>query len=172
MDTPDQQLFPLVNFLRRLRHASIEARRAFIKGYERLLFPWLGTSTAQTKWWTYRNVTRVTIWGLDHFKNNVRLFMAMEALDLGPKYYCVPRNFSPVFSNRLFLLLMFLPHQKIYVYPYYGPPFGGIFDRIVRLSQIGAGIYCHCNPREEMPLYCPACHDCFCDHAMDGLEEV
>ena len=23
-----------------------------------------------------------------------------------------------------------------------------------------------------MPLYCPACHDCFCDHAMDGLEEV
>ena len=125
-----------------MRHTSIEARRAFKTGYERLLFPCLGTSTAQTKWWTYRNVTRVTIWGLDHFKNNVKLFMAMEALDLGLEYYYVPRNFSPIFSNRLFLLLMFLPHQKTYVYPYIGPPFRGPFDRTVCLSQIGAGIYC------------------------------
>ena len=172
MDTPGQQLFPLVNFLRRLRHANIEARRAFIARYERLLFPCLGTSTAQTKWWTYHNVTRVTIWGLDHFKNNVRLFMAMEALDLGPDYYCVLRNLSPIFSNHLFLLLIFLPHQKIYVHPYYGPPFKGPFDRTVRLSQIGARIYRRRIPMEEMPLYCPSCHDCFCDHAMDGLEEV
>ena len=128
MDVPGQQFFPLVNFLQRMRHTSIEARRAFIIGYEHLLFPRLGTSNAQTKWWTCRNVTRVTIWGLDHFKNNVRLFMAMEALDLGPNYYCVLRNLSPIFSNCLFLLLMFLPHQKIYVHPYYGPPFGGPFD--------------------------------------------
>ena len=113
-----------------MRHVSIEARRAFIARYERLLFPHLGTSIAQTKWWTYRNVMRVTIWGLDHFKNNVRLFMAMEALDLGLDYYCVRRNLSPIFSNRLFLLLMFLPHQKIYVHPYYGPPFGGPFDKL------------------------------------------
>ena len=166
METPGQQLFPLVNFLRRLRHANIEAKRAFITSYECLLFPRLGTSTAQTEWWTYRNVTRVTIWGLDHFKNNVRLFMAMEAL--GPEYYCVPRNFSPIFSNRLFLLLMFLPHQKIYVYPYYKPP----FDRTMRLRQIAARIYRRRIPMEEMPLYCLACPDCFCDHAMDGLEEV
>ena len=67
---------------------------------------------------------------------------------------------------------MFLPHQKIYVHPYYGPPFVGPFDRTMRLSQIGVGIYCRRIPMEEMPLYCPACHDCFCDHAMDGLEEV
>ena len=156
-----------------MRHTSIEARRAFITGYERLLFPHLGTSNAQTKWWTCCNVTRVTIWGLDHFKNNVRLFMAMEALDLGPDYYYFLTNLSPpIFSNSLFLLLMFLPHEKIYVHPYYGPPFGGPFDRTVRLSQIGAGIYCRCIPMEEMPLYCLACCDCFCDHAMDGLEEV
>ena len=140
--------------------------------YERLLFPRLGTSTAQTKWWTYRNVTRVTIWGLDHFKNNVKLFMAMEALYLGPDYYCVLRTLSPIFSNHLFLLLMFLPHQKIYVHPYYGPPFGGPFDRTMRLSQIGAGIYRRCISMEEMLLYCPDYLDCFCDHAMDGLEEV
>ena len=162
MDTPGQQLFPLVYFLRRLHQASIKAKRAFITRYECLLFPRLGTSNAQTKWWTYHNVTRVTIWGLDHFKNNVRLFMAMEALDLGPTYYCVLRNFSPLFSNCLFLLLAFLPHQKIYVYPYIGPP----FDRTVRLSQVGAEIYCRRIPINKMPFYC------FCDHAMDGLDKV
>ena len=155
-----------------MRHANIEAKRTFITRYERLLFHLLGTSTAQTKWWTYRNVTRVTIWGLDHFKNNVRLFMAMEALDLGPTYYCVLRNFTPLFSNCLFLLLAFLPHQKIYVYPYIGPPFGGPFARTVRLSQVGEEIYCRRIPMNEMPFYCPACHECFCDHAMDELGKV
>ena len=67
---------------------------------------------------------------------------------------------------------MFLPHQKICVHPYYGPPFGGPFDRIVRLIQIDTGVYCRRIPMEEIPLYCPACCGCFCDHAMDGLEEV
>ena len=71
--------------------------------YERYLFPQLGTSTAQTKWWTFCNVTRVTLWVHDHFQNNVRLFMVMEALDLGPTYYCVMRTFNPHFSGRLFL---------------------------------------------------------------------
>ena len=74
---------------------------------------------------TFRNVTRVTLWGHDHFRNNVRLFMVMEALDLGPTYYCVMRTFNPGFSERLFLLIQFLPHQKIYVYPYFGSPFRG-----------------------------------------------
>ena len=98
--------------------------------------------------------------------------MAMEALDLGLAYYCGLRNFSTMVSSCLFMLLMFLPHQKIYVYPYYGPPFRGPFDRTVRLSQLGLDIYCRCLSNEELPLYCLACHDCFCDHAMDGLEEV
>ena len=172
MDTLGQQLFPLVTFLRGMRQASIEARRAFIAGYERHLFPHLGTSNAQTRGWTYPNVTWVTIWDCKHFRNNVRLFMAMEALDLGPIYYCVLRNFSTMFSNRLFMLLMFLSHQKIYVYPYYGPTIRGPFDRTIRLSQLGSDIFCHRIPDEELPFYCPAYHDCFCDHAMDGLEEV
>ena len=134
MDTHGQQLFPIVNFLRGMRQASIEARRAFLAGYECLLFPCLGTSNAQTRWWMYQNVTRVTIWGCDHFCNNVRLFMAMEALELGLVYYFILRNFNTMFLSCLFMLLLFLPHQKIYVYPYYGPPFRGHFDRIVRLS--------------------------------------
>ena len=172
MAAPGQRAFPIVNFLQDLRQASVAARRAFVARYERHLFPHLGTLSAQTRWWTYRNVTRVTLWGRDHFWNNVRLFMVMEALDLGPAYYCVMRTFNLGFSDRLFLLLVFLPHQKIYVYPCYGGPFRGPFDRSVRLSQLSSDIYRRRLPDNETPYHCPACHDCFCDHAMDGLEEV
>ena len=163
---------PITSFLRDLRQASVEARRAFVARYEQHLFPHLGTSAAQTKWWTYRNVTRVTLWGRDHFKNNVRLFMVIEALDLGPDYYCVMRTFNQGFADRLFLLLVFLPHQRVYVYPYYGAPFRGPFDRTVRLRRLSADIYLRRIPLNELPCHCPACHDCFCDHAMDGLEIV
>ena len=60
----------------------------------------------------------------------------------------------------------------IYIYPYYGPPFRGTFDRIVRLSQLDSDIYRRRLPDEELSFYFPACYDYFCDHAMDGLEEV
>lgn len=167
-----QQAAALANLFPILDQTSISARWAFVAAYERQLFPRLGTSTAQTKWWTLRNITRVTLWGRDHFKNNVRLFMVMEALGIGPTYYCVQRTFNQGFSERLYLLLQFLPHHKIYVFPYYGHPFGGPFDNSVRNSVIGSEIYLRRLPEEELPYYCPACHDCFCDHAMDELEEV
>lgn len=172
MAAPRPQAFLFANFLQELRQASVAARRAFVDRYEQHLFPRLGTSSAQTKWWTYHNITRVTLWGRNHFRNNVRLFMVIEALDLGPAYYCVMRTLNPRFSDRLLLLLVFLPHQKIYVYPYYGGPFRGPFDRSVRLSQLGSDVYRRRLPLDELPPHCPACHDCFCDHAMDGLEEV
>ena len=167
-----RQTFPITHFLQDLCQASVEARRAFVAWYEWHLFPHPGTSSAQTKWWAYRNVTWVTLWGWDHFKNNVRLFMVMEALDLGPDYYYVMRTFNQGFTDRLFLLLVFLPHRKFYVYPYYGAPFWGPFDRSVCLRQLSADIYLRRVPLNELSRHCHACHDCFCDHAMDGLEIV
>ena len=158
--------------IRHVLQASEPVRRDFVARYERYLFPQLGTSTAQTKWWTFQNITRVTLWGHDHFQNNVRLFMVMEALDLGPTFYSVMRIFNPGFSERLFLLIQFLPHQKIYVYPYFGSPFRGPFDRSVWLSQLGSEIYRRRLPLAKMPHYCLVCNDCFCDHAMDGLAVV
>ena len=98
--------------------------------------------------------------------------MVMEALGIGPTYYCVQRTPNSWFSERLFLLLQFLPSHKIYVYPYYGLPFGGPFNRSLRLSQLGVEIFHRRIPFKELPQHCPACHDCFCDHAMDGLEIV
>ena len=98
--------------------------------------------------------------------------MVMEALDLGLDYYCVMRTFNQGFADRLLVLLVSLSHHKVYVYPYYGAPFRGPFDRSMHLRWLSADIH-HCRlPLNEIPCYYPACHDCFCDHAMDGLEEV
>ena len=65
--------------------------------YEQILFPHPGTSTAQTKWKAYRGILRVTLWGRDHFRNNVRLAMVREAMGLGPRYYCIIRTLYHVF---------------------------------------------------------------------------
>ena len=99
------QLLAMSNSLQHLLQADEPVRRAFVARYERHTFPQLGTSTAQTKWWTFRNTTRVTLWGHDHFQNNVRLFMVMEALGLGPAHYCIMQTYTPTFSKRLYLLL-------------------------------------------------------------------
>lgn len=159
-----------------LSQTSVAGRIAFMEAYERHLFPRLGTSTAQTKWWTYRyRITRVTLWGREHFRNNVRWFRVLEALELGPAYYCVLRPFHPSsdsrFTNRLHLLLQFLPPHKIVLHPYYGSPLRGPFATSVHLQIIGSAIHNRRIPDEELPLYCPVCHDCFCDHAMDDLED-
>ena len=78
--------------------ANEVVRREFVENYKQDLFPALGTSTGQTMWRTYRNITRVTIWGQDHFHNNIRLFMVMEALDLGSDLLlCSEVHLSPIF---------------------------------------------------------------------------
>ena len=166
------QLLAMSPALQQLVHADESVRRDFVEGYEYDIFPYLGTSTAQTKWWTFQNTTRVTLWGREHFQNNVRLFMVMEGLGLGPAHYCVMRTFTPLFSERLFLLLQFFPHQKICVYPYSELPFRGPFDDSVQSSIIGSEIYRRRLPEGELPNYCSVCHNRFCDHAMDGVVDL
>ena len=92
--------------------ADESVQREFVENYKRSLFSALGTSTGQTVWKTYHNITKVTLWGHEHFCNNVRLFSVIEALDLGPDYYCVERGTNRVFNDRLFLLTRFLPDSK------------------------------------------------------------
>ena len=169
---PWQRLIAMSVALQELQQSNEATRRAFVARYEGHLFPSLGTSVAQTRWWTYHNITRVTLWGHDHFKNNVRLFMVMEALDLGPSYYYVIRSFCPSFFDRLFLLVQFLPHRKMYLHSIYGLPLGGPFNNSPRLIQIGRDIYQRRIPQAESPMYCPACNDRYCDHAMDGLNII
>ena len=70
--------------LSHLVDANEATKRAFIEKYKQSLFPNLGTSSWQTIWKTYRNITKITLWGWDHFRNNIRLAMPAEALGLGP----------------------------------------------------------------------------------------
>ena len=66
--------------LSHLVDANETTKRAFIEKYKQSLFPNLGTSSGQTIWKTYRNITRITLWGRDHFRNNIFLLaMATEA---------------------------------------------------------------------------------------------
>ena len=68
-----------------LQQTNEETKRAFVERYERRLFPLPQITTAQTMWRSYRNIVRVTFWGWDHFRNNVRAAMVPEALGLGPR---------------------------------------------------------------------------------------
>ena len=60
--------------------------------------------------------------------------MVCEALGLGPRLYCVTRNFNTrlldSFSRRLFLLMQFIPPEKIVLFPdQLGLPLRGPFLR-------------------------------------------
>ena len=166
------EAWALANLQNVMSQVNLAGKVAFMRAYERQIFPRLGTSTAQTKWWTYRNVTRVTIWGRNHFRNNVNYFRVLEALGLGSPFYCVQGSQHPRFSRRLLLLLRYLPHKKVYIYPYFGLPLRGPFDRTIHLHLIGLQIYRRRLPDGELPNYCPACNSHLCDHVMDGLTEI
>ena len=140
--------------------------------YEQRLFPHPRTSTTQTKWKTYRDILRVTLWGRDHFQNNIRLAMVCEALGLDPRIYCIIRTLYPAFSEWVFLLTQFLPHQKMYFYPFFGLPLRGPFDQSSRTREIGVAISQRIISNAERSNMCPACDSCFCDHAMEGLSNL
>ena len=62
-----QQAFLTHLVIEHLQQTNKETRRVFAKRYERRLFPLPQLTTAQTKWRSYHNVVRVTLWGRDHF---------------------------------------------------------------------------------------------------------
>ena len=151
--------------------AGVAERKTFLESYKQSIFPTLGISTGQTIWKTYRNITRVTLWGREHFLNNVRLFMVAEALGLGPDYYCVKRSLRYGFDDRLFLLTRYLPAQKICCDPVFGLPPRGPFDRSIRARRVGEAIFERRIPTDDLPKACSVCHSHFCDQAMEDSEE-
>ena len=66
-----QRAFLTCLVIEHLQQTNEETRRAFAERYEHRLFPLPQVTTAQTKWRSHRNVVRVTLWGRDHFWNNV-----------------------------------------------------------------------------------------------------
>ena len=126
-------------------------RREFVENFKRALFPVLGTSLDHTVWKTYRNITRVTPLGRDHFLNNVRLFMVKEALGLGPDYYCVVRYAMGAYADHLFLLTAFLPADKVCFDTRFGLAPRGPFERFERACRVGAEISARRIPLADMP---------------------
>ena len=84
-----QQAFLTRLVIQHLQHTNKETRRAFAERYKQRHLPLPQLSTTQTKWRSHCNIVRVTLWGRDHFWNNVRVAMVHEALGLGPQYYCI-----------------------------------------------------------------------------------
>ena len=128
--------------------------------------------TAQTKWRSHCNIVKVTLWGRDHFWNNVRVAMVCEALGLGHQYYGIMRSVCPGFAERVFLLIQFLPHLKMYFYPNFGLPLRGPFDQSPRTREISVAMSQRIIPSKKIPLMCPACDCSFCDHVMGELVEL
>ena len=158
--------------LQHLEQANESVHRAFLERYKQHLFPQPGSCNAQTMWRTWQNITRVTIWGQEHFRNNVRLAMVTEALGLGPEYYCVMRTNAPGFSERVFLLVQFLPHQKVCINPHFGRPLGGPFRRSPHAREIGEAISSRIIPLDQGPNVCFHCETRFCDHMMEGIVDL
>ena len=114
----------------------------------------------------------MTLWGRDHFRNNVRLAMVIEALGLGPRFYCVMRTYTRGFSERLFLLLQFLPHERIYLELDFGLLLRAPFDMSAHVRQVGEAICQRILPNDEVPNTCLVCNTCLCDHVMEGLVDL
>ena len=108
----------------------------------------------------------MTIWGQEHFQNNVRLEMVTEALGLGLQYYCVMRTLARGFSEQVYLLAQFLPHKKICIYPDFGLPLRGLFLSSPHTTEIGNAITNQRISIDQRPDECFHCETCFCDHVM------
>ena len=85
--------------------------------YTKLIFPLQGNSWTDVKWTTKWGVTFVTMWDEDHLMKNIRFAMIQEMMGLGPMKYCIVHNAMPNFHERMLVLLNFLPHKKMCVYP-------------------------------------------------------
>ena len=98
--------------------------------------------------------------------------MVCEALGLGPQYYCIMWFGHPSFAERVFLLIQFLPHSKMYLYPHFGLPLRGPFDQSPHTREIREAM-CQCIiPFSKLLLMCRACDSCFCDHVVGELVEL
>ena len=68
--------------------------------------------------------------------------------------------------------MQFLPHSKMCLYPHFGLPLRGPFDFSPHTREIRDAMSRRIVPFEDLPLMCPACDSCFCDHVVGELVEL
>ncbi len=99
--------------------------------------------------------------------------MVKEALGFGLDYYPLVRYAMGAYVDCLFLLMAaFLPKKKVCFDTRFGLAPRGPFERFEQARQVGAEISARRIPLADMPYFCHACYSQFCDHTMEGLEEV
>ena len=64
------------------------------------------------------------------------------------------RSAHPGFAKQVFLLIQFLPHNKMYFYPNFGLPLKGPFDESPRTKEISVAMSQHIITFEERLLMC------------------
>ena len=69
------------------------------------------------KWTTIDEVTFVTMWDEEHLISNIRFAMIQELMKTGPAKYCIINSQVPEFESKLLLLINYLPHEKMCLYP-------------------------------------------------------
>ena len=74
-----------------------------------LIGPWR-TNTAQT-------VTCIELFGGAYLLGSLRTALLKEAIGIGPQRYCIYYYESPEFYRKLKLIMMYLPQEKMFIYP-------------------------------------------------------
>ncbi len=85
--------------------------------YSSMMFPRGGNNWQDVKWTTVWGTTFVTMWDEEHMLQNVKYEMILNQMGIGPRLYCVFTNWMPHFEDRLLLLMRYIPHNKICLYP-------------------------------------------------------
>ena len=63
------------------------------------------------------DMTCIQLFGEWYLYNNLRVAMLKEVVGLGPQRYCVVFNRAPNFYSKLKMIMAFLPHEKMFLYP-------------------------------------------------------
>ena len=58
------------------------------------------------------------------------------------------------------------------LYPHFGLPLRGPFEQNPHTREIRDAMVQRIVPFSELPLMCPACDTCFCDHVVGELVEL
>ena len=149
-----------------LEHVDLKVCMEIVGRLAILLFP-QDRHHQKWMWQTRDEVTRVTLWGRKHIRDNVILAMTKEKLGLGPKYYWIMGTQASFCSNRLFYVSSVLPWKKFCIEPPGVTTLKGPFLNESR-REMAMEMMRNKIPPQEMPSTCCAHSWCFCPYFHPG----
>ena len=135
-----------------LEHADLKVRKETVERLAIKLFPKY-RHRQEWMWQSRDNITRVTLWGQEHVRDNTILAMVKEKLGLGPKYYWIVGSRTLFFSDRLFYISSVLPWNKFCIKPQGLTTLQGPFLNESR-KEMATEILKNRIPPQDMPHTC------------------